>query len=140
MARYVSKLQKRGPDGSFRMELDPIRSEYPINAGSGFVALASTVSANLVLSVPSGKVFLWKYLYAYGGTVGTIVFYDGGSVASLNTTIYEVYVASAQSSPGGNEFKPMGLYVYSLLFASIGAVSTPTIKVGGLLFAISAVD
>ena len=131
-------MQLHGYKGTHEAQLDPIRSEYPQGVGSGFVAAASAASANLLLSVPSGKVVQIKYIYAYAGTVGTLMFYDGGSVGSLNTTVYEVYLASAQSAPGGNEFRPMGLYVQSLLFASMGAASTPAIKVAGYIYDTSA--
>lgn len=141
MVRYVAKLQERGPAaGGLNVELDPIRSEYPTNAGSGFIAQASLASMNLVLSIPSGKVFLWKYLYIVAGTVGTVMFYDGGSVAGGSTTIFQAYVPSIQSSPNGNEYRPMGVYVYSLLWASMGAASTPGMKVGGYLLAVSTVE
>jgi hypothetical protein len=134
------QLQERGNDGSVRPALDPIRGESPLGAGSGFTAQASAASVNLILSIPSGKVFLWKYLYMNAGTVGSVIFYDGGSVASTNTTIFNVYIPSNQSSPGLAPLPIVGMYVYSLLLASMGAASTPTIKVGGYMFAQSFPD
>jgi hypothetical protein len=137
---FAPKLQERGPDGGMRIELDPIRSEAPLGAGSGFVAATSAASVNLVLSIPSGKVFLWKYLYANAGTVGTMIFYDGGSVGSTNTTIFAPYIPSVQSAPGGAVIPIMGMYVYSLLLASMGAVGISTVKVGGYMYAQSSPD
>ena len=133
-------LHERGADGSIRPILDPIRGESPLGAGSGFIAQASAVSVNLVLSIPSGKVFIWKYLYMNAGTVGSVIFYDGGSAGSTNTTIFNVYIPSNQSSPALAPLPIMGMYVYSLLLASMGAASTPTIKVGGYFMGISAPD
>lgn len=137
------KLQIRGPDESLRPELDPIRSEYPVNAGSGFVMAASAASQNLLLIIPSGKVFLWKYAYIAAGTGGgTMAFYDG-ALPSASMTIYG-YLAPAQSAaPAANplmpEVRPMGVYIYSMLWLSTPA-SAVTIKVGGYLFGVSAPD
>ncbi len=138
--RFVEKIQIRGPTEDQRTEMDPIRSESPIGVGSGFIAQASAASVNLMLSIPSGYQFQLGYVYAWGGTVGSIIFYDGGSAGSVNTTIFAVLIPSGQSGPGQVELHPWGVYAQSLLLISIGAASTPAIKVGGYMFAISAPD
>lgn len=133
--RWSQYLQLHGYKGTHEAQLDPIRSEYPLGVGSGFAAVTSA-GVNLILSVPSGKQVLIKYIYLNAATVGNVLLYDGGSVASLNTTVFNAYIPSAQSAPGVLQLSPYGLYIQSILFAS--AFVSVAIKVGGLIMDISA--
>ncbi len=139
MARRFSQyLQLHGYKGTHEAQLDPIRSEYPYVAGSGYGGL-SAASAVLLLSVPSGKVFQAKYFNFNQAAQGTFIIYDGVSASSPTASVNAIFLGSIGASGmlTPQEFRPVGEYHFSGVIVSAGAAAG-LVKVGGYLMDVSA--
>lgn len=131
----IEKWVLEGPTGQKNLEIDEVRSEYPLAtagpSGGVYATVGEAGSAASMLSVPSQTRFKIRTLIIDNATIANIFrFYTSGSGGSCAATLFAFHIGASQTEV----IDMKGITIDKDLWVS-HLYSNIIVRVGGILIA-----